>query len=235
MLSRSALVLTLFTLLPARVLVAQATPDDSTSRDPAPCCGHDWRLPVAIAGTLAALALAPPALFLAPLSPDTSQAIPDYVTVYFFNGVSGRHTDSTVWSHNENVEILRRRLLISARVESFEYAAPVRFVTIRGGYMVGRKGPLGAAVVLGYRHASGRGTRDGAELSLPFMMENDRAALRFEPSYIVSSAGFTFNYRCQVEAYLWRHWVLGLAFEAKPLRQAERRVAGVTLLVGYRH
>jgi hypothetical protein len=224
----------------SRSLAAQErpAPPDSTATDSAPQYGHSPIIYPLFAGFLAALAFAPAVFVIpgVPTNPGTEGGplSSNYTTIYFTAG--GFELDQhEAWTHSQNLEIRRGHLYVALRVETFDALDRPSFYTARLGFLVQPKSKLSGGVTLGYRRAIGPDTEDAVEIGLPATIGNQRAAMRFEPIYLVSRKGVAWNYRFQGEIYLLpKPLFTGFTVEGKSLRQAGEYFGAVTLLFGAR-
>jgi hypothetical protein len=193
-------------------------------------------------GLVAALAVAPPVLFLVPLNPDTSQNlgfISDHAAAYGVGGLTIR-TDSAGrdhvgWAHSESVEAVWKRLYGELRIEDLEVGERVRFWTVRTGYLFHPYKFAAGGFTLAYRWAEGQDVQDGIGLGLPFAMGNDRAAMLFEPTYLFSSRGVSWTHRVRFEGYIPQTPIIvGAWYDIKPVRQGGSYHAAMTLIFGVR-
>lgn len=226
-------------LLAPALVAQQTTAPDSTVGDSLPAAAgqHDWRMLPLYAGFLAALAVAPPAIFLVPglLTADSSRALPNhYLAAYFMGGVIGGDAPSS-WTHSENLDVQRGHLYASLSMDHFYRQEHLRYQTLRAGYLFLPKPGMSGGLTVGYRNVSGTRGEDALLIGLPLTGGGQLAALRFEPIYVISDAGVSWTYRCQLEMYfLPKPLFAGILGEAKPLRQDGPYRGTVGLMFGVR-
>jgi hypothetical protein len=140
------------------------------------------------------------------------------------------------WTHSESIEILKNGIYGEVRIENLYVPDRFQFQTLRGGYLAHPKPALVGGVTLGYRRAQGDRVQNALEIGLPLVIGAPRGSFRFEPTYLISSAEISWNYRGQIEFNIpRRHLVAGLNVEGKPLRRGDPYFGTVALLLGVRY
>jgi hypothetical protein len=200
-------------------------------------------LGVVLAGFVVAVLVAPPILLF--IKPDTSDhrrrgapfADP-HVSFYFVGGGSWEKP-GLGWVRSEIIEVHGKQIYGELDFEHsyFSDLGHFQFQSVRAGYLI-HKTAMATGVSLGYRRALGDRVQDALQIGLPLAMDLGRqggvqASWRFEPTYLISSHGVTWNYRLQWDIVLPRsHLVTGFNIETKPVRQGDPYYATVNLLVG---
>lgn len=228
------------TASPSIGVVAQTesrpAPADTTPPDSQPRKAHDWRFPVFMAGFVATLAVAPAALVFLH-GADPPGALPDsHAAAYVSGGGGGTLASNSVhWFYTEEVEGWSGHLYGDVREESFRGPAYRRFLTVRGGYLLHPRPGIEGGLTLGYRVADNGPTPRAVSVGLPMMFGKSDAIVLWEPTYLISSAGVSWNYRFQAEGYIPRTRLLaGIAFDFLPLQQGGAYVGTIALLFGMR-
>lgn len=217
-------------------------PSDSVPRDSQPQkpigFGCEMCLGAAVAAFGAVELIAPPVLLLLPKLTDLAPgALSDHhVSVYITGGDGARFRNGIDrWAYTEDIEVFTHGIYAEVRSENFYTPGHFQFHTLRTGYLAHPKPALLGGVTLGYRTAHGALGQDALEIGLPSAVGNERGAVRFEPTYVISKEGVSWNYRLQMELYVpSRHLVTGVAFEAKPLQQGGPYYGTMALLLGVR-
>jgi len=239
------LLITLASLLSQSALAQRpAAPKDTTPKDSRPRgVGCEMCLGVVLAGFVVAVLVAPPALLF--IKHDTSDhrrpgapfADP-HVSLYFVGGGSWEKP-GLGWVRSEILEVHRKRMYGEVDFENsyFSDLGHFQFQSVRAGYLLHNTAMAGG-VSLGYRRAVGDRVQDALQIGLPLAMDLGRqggvqASWRFEPTYLISSQGVSWNYRLQWDlAFPRSHLVTGFNVETKPARQGDPYYATINLLVG---
>jgi len=196
-----------------------------------------------IAGGMVVFALAPPAFLLLPTKPDTTLPnlgfMANHFGAYATGGLAYRSAPEGEshygWMHSASIEALWNRLYGEARFEAFDVADHVQFWTVGAGYLFQPLPNMAGGFTLGYRWAHGDDVQDAVEVGLPLVWGREVAAGRFEPTYVISSRGVSWNYRLRLDLDIGRSpFVAGTCFDIKPLRQGGGYHATFTLLLGVR-
>lgn len=232
-----------FLVLPCRNAPAQVP-------SPATTAESNWLLLPVLAGFSAVLLAAPPSLVLfvdsTPRSGIESLGHWDnHVTAYLAGGyVDAMRREDRVsgWGHSGSLEVFTRGVYAEVRVENFRLPSLVQFQTVRVGYLLHAPHRSAAGgVTIGYRRAYGDRVQPAWEIGLPAVLaltRPDRRAdvvWRFEPTYLISSEGVSWNYRWQTDFHIRGTAVIpGIAFEAKPMRQDGPYFVAVSLVLGVR-
>lgn len=231
----------LATALPGVSVVAQttgaSTTTDTTPPDSQPRVKeHDWRFPLFMAGFAATLAVAPATLVFLH-GADPPGALPDsHAAAYGSGGGGGTLTSNSVhWFYTEEVEGWSGHLYGDVREESFRGPAYRRFLTVRGGYLLHPRPGIEGGLTLGYRGADNGPAPRAVSVGLPMMFGRSDVIVLWEPTYLISSAGVSWNYRFQAEGYIPRTRLLaGIAFDFLPLQQGGAYVGTIAVLFGGR-
>jgi len=212
-------------LLPA-ISHAQEHPPasrDTTARDSNAVSPNHGAVAVALAAaTLVMLAAPGPLVFVT--NPDTTHLgfADNHVAVSVTAGPLfglGRGQDFGGWAYSAGVETLMNGVYAELRTENFTLDH-VRFWTIRGGYLFHPKAAVAGGATLGYRYAGRAGLENAIEVGFPLVVGTRRGWMRFEPSYVISSQGVSWNYRWQSEFPVSHGLHGGFDFDVKPIHQA---------------
>jgi len=216
-----------------------SVPKDSQPEARGPGCEMCMLPVLAVFG--AALLVAPPTVML--VGKDTTRRpgydvgfAGDHFSVYLVGGGSWEKP-GLGWTHSESVAALKGRLYGELRFDSFEFSdlGSAHFQTVRAGYLVHPAQPVLGGVTIGYRRARGDSVQNAVEIGLPLVLGTSRGWIRFNPTYLISSAGITWNYSLQMEfPILHTPLVLGFDFEARTLRQDGVYFGTVALVLGTR-
>ena len=238
------LLLQLFNLAPLSAVHGLAqdrpAPNDSVPRDSQPRYagpGCEMCLGVALAAFSAVMLTAPPSVFfLKGTRRDTLHLTfsDDHVSVFFIGGGSWERPGRG-WVYSSNFEILKRGLYGGVSIEDFRFSdlGTVHFATVRTGYLVRARPGLAGGVTLGYRSARGNGVQNAIEIGLPLVMGSRKAWGRFEPTYAISSAGVSWNYRLRLEAPIGQTpFFAGFNIDVKTLRQGGAYYWNPALVLG---
>ena len=229
------------TASPSIGVVAQTesrpAPADTTPPDSQPRKAHDWRFPVFMAGLAATLAAAPATLVLLHGADPPGDGLPNsHAAAYVTGGGGGTlASNSPHWFYTEEIEGWSGHLYGDVRDESFRGPAYRRFLTLRGGYLLHPRPGIEGGLTVGYRSADNGPTPGAVSVGLPMMLGTRDLIASFEPSYLISSAGVSWNYRFQAEGNIPRTRLLaGIAFDFLPLQQGGAYVGTIALLFGTR-
>jgi hypothetical protein len=224
-----------------------ATPRDSLPKDSQPArpvgVGCEMCGLVALAAVAAVMVAAPSAVLLIKEKRDADTTghlrvwpARNHITVSFVGGGSWE-TPGKGWVHAENLEVVKGHLHGELRVEDLHFSdlGSVQFQTIRAGYFLHRRALLRGGATVGYRNARGDRVQNAVEVGLPLEMGSERGWMRFEPTYVLSSAGVTWNYRLQGDFPIAHTPLLiGFNVEAKTLRQGGAYFGTAALVLGFR-
>lgn len=193
---------------------------------------------------------APASLLLLNTTPDPAdreEPIPDdmepafwdnHVSAYLTGGLTERfrkEPNRYGWAHSVSVEVFAHGIYGELRVERFAVPDHVQFQTVRAGYLFRPRRAVATGVTLGHRSAYGERVQDAFEIGLPLVVGAARGSARFEPTYLISSQGVSWNYRFQTELYIPRSpFMAGVGWEGKTVRQGGFYFSAFTLLVGVR-
>jgi hypothetical protein len=230
----------LLTALVARLGLSQSPPrsvtHDTTPPDSQPRHFAEWEMLPFFAGFAAVLAVAP-ASFVFFHRADPPGALPNSHTAAYMSG-GGAGTlrgNSFHWFYTEEVEGWNGHLYGDVRDESFRGPAYRRFLSVRGGYLLHPRPGIEGGLTLGYRVADNGPAPRAVIVGLPMMLGSEKGFVWWEPTYLVSSAGVSWNYRFQAEFYVVPTRLLaGPAFDFQPLQQGGAYVGTMTLLFGAR-
>lgn len=214
------------------------TAADTTRKGPVDA----WLLVPVIAAFGAALLFAPPSLLFVPSLDTTSRELrltQPHVSVYGVGGItqriSGDDPNPWKWTGSASLEAVASGLYAELRIEALSIPEPTQAWTLRGGYLFHPKPQFAGGFTLGYRWAQGDSIQNALEIGLPFAFGREFLAARFEPTYLISSRGLTWQWRFQPEFYIPRSPLMaGLCLEIKRARQGAPYHGTLTLLAGLR-
>ena len=215
----------------------RSIPADTAPPDSQPHHFAEWEMLPFFAGFAAALAVAPASLVFLH-GADPPGALPNsHAAAYVSGGGGGTLASNSVhWFYTEEVEGWTGHLYGDVRDESFRGPAYRRFLTVRGGYLVHPRPGIEGGLTLGYRVADNGPAPQAVTMGLPMMFGSEKGFVWWEPTYLVSSAGVSWNYRFQAEFYILpTRLTAGTAFDFLPLQQGGAYVGTMTLLFGIRH
>ena len=127
----------------------------------------------------------------------------DHVSLYASGGLaSGRDGPilGASWTGTGSIELLRRGLIVEARLEQFQLLRQVEYRTLRAGRLWHSRARLAAGIMAGYRDVPGLRRQQGVEVAFPFIAGGSRTWMRWESSYVLSNRQSSWNYRLQ-----WEH------------------------------
>ena len=189
------------------------TPSDSTRRDSSivDSIRRDTvriRNPHALQAALYAVVIAPAGLMsiIPPDSAPVSNRLGywnEHVSLYASGGLaSGRDGPilGASWTGTGSIELLRRGVIVEARLEQFQLLRHVEYRTLRVGRLWHTRARLAGGIVAGFRDAPGLRRQQGVEIAFPFIAGGSRTWMRWESSYVLSNRQSSWNYRLQ-----WEH------------------------------
>jgi hypothetical protein len=212
---------------------------DTTRRDTVVVApNHGGMLVVMAAVTL--VILSAPGPFASVTNPDTTDlgfADSHWATYVTGGPLSGSRggKDFWGWAYSASIEVLTKGVYAELRTENFHIDDHVQFWTMRGGYLFRPKPAVAGGVTIGYRFAGRSNSQRAVEVGFPLVVGSRRGWMRFEPTYVISSQGVSWNYRWQSELPVSRSFFSGVDFDVKPVRQHAPYFATMTLLLGWRH
>ncbi len=229
-------------LLVALLLPQDSVPKDSQPKDsqPKPVIMCEMCLGVAIAAFGVTLLAAPSSflLFKESFQQDTMPLgfTDTHIIAYFATG-GGPDKPGKGWDYSGNVELRAGRVFGALSVQHLRYSdlGTFRFTSVRTGYLWHPRNPMAGGVTLGYRWARGDAVQNAFEVGFPFVVGSQRGWVRFEPTYLMSHAGVTWNYRVQMEAPIQRTpFLVGMNLEAKTVRQGGVYFGNIDVALGVR-
>lgn len=220
-----------------------AVPKDSVPKDSQPKQlqgpGCEMCILVVVAAFGVVMLTAPPSFMLIRQEPDSQRNLgfaDDHFSVYLLGG-GNWEKPGLGWVHSEGVEALKGRFYGELRIDSFDFSdlGSAQFQTIRTGYLLHPLPHLLGGVTIGYRRARGDSVQNALEIGLPLVAGAQRAWFRLNPTYLISSAGVTWNFRFQTDFPIYRTpLVLGFNVEARTLRQGGAYFGTMAVVLGTR-
>lgn len=229
---------------------SDSPPRDSVQYDSTRADSNRWRPgnyegPHGLQAALYALVIAPSKLVelldSTPASEPSRLAYwQNHVSIYVTGGGS-IPTDTGIaneWAGSGVVEVVRRGLVMEARVERARIPEHLEYSTVRAGRLAHPAPNIAAGTMLGYRHVRGPRPHSGIEVGFPFIAGGRRSWVRLEAAYVFSLKQTSWNYRVQWERMLREGPLFtGISFELKSWEirnHGEPSHGTVSVLVGTR-
>ena len=159
-----------------------------------------------MAALMTIVVAAPPAMLLVstvePVMADRSAPLfaDRHVYAYGAAGPGSDTQDRTFWAATEVVEVFVNGIYGEARVEQFGlHERNIGLRTVRLGYLARPRRQALGGVTIGCRAPRDHRDLHGVEVGLPLIMGNRVADVRFEPRYLISTQGVSWNYLFQAD------------------------------------
>jgi hypothetical protein len=217
---------------------AQAASDTARSVPRA----HSWQLPVGMAGGMAALMLAPPAILYLPKGhQDPNLGFAErrpHLIAFSAGGFSDAESGPNGWSWTEEVEARQGRVFGGYRHTTFAFARRTSVAAAQLGYTFRALDWAEGGVAVGYQGEEGEeGDRldDGVTVALPMRIGAKGGTAVIEPTYRFSGTGVRMAWRFEVVATtLPEPLLIGFRVEAQEMRRRHDFIGTYALLLGVR-